>query len=217
MRISSIAKISVAGGVVAAGGAAYLWRRAMRHETEKLTSILGWRTGESVADVGAGSGHLTFAAARRVGPSGQVFATEVDPRKLTRIRQKASKLGLRNVSVLEAEEGGSGLPSGCCDAILLRVSYHHFTDPAAITGDLYRAARPGGVVAVVDFPPKRWLTLIAPVKGVPANRGGHGIPANVLIHEMTAAGFEVQDSFSWGLLDVYCVVFRKPLEHRMQE
>jgi hypothetical protein len=79
-----------------------------------------------------------------------------------------------------------------------------------MTADLYQAVRPGGIVAVVDFPPRHWLTLIAPVKGVPANRGGHGIPLEVLTQEMTAAGFEAHERISPWFLDIYCMVFRKP-------
>jgi ubiquinone/menaquinone biosynthesis C-methylase UbiE len=206
MRVIAVSTV----GAVAIGCGAYLWRRARKREAEKLTAILGWRRGASVADVGAGSGRLTIVAAHRVGRAGQVFATEIAPKKLASIRKRTVKSGLGNVTVVKAEGGRSGLPDSCCDAILLRGSYHHFTDPAAIPADLYRALRPGGVVAVVDFPPRRWLTLIAPVKGVPANRGGHGIPTDVLIQEMTAAGFDVIERISRWFFDVYCVVFRKP-------
>lgn len=210
MRRSATVKISLLAGLIGAGSLAYFWRRAIQRETERLAAILGWQPGAFVADVGAGSGTLTIAAARRVGSAGQVYATEIDSKKLHKIRKKTSKHGLGNVTVLEAEAGRSGLPSGCCDAILLRGSYHHIADPAAMTADLYRAVRPGGVVAVVDFAPRRWLTLIAPVKGVPANRGGHGIPPEVLTQEMTAAGFEAHERISPWFLDTYCMVFRKP-------
>jgi SAM-dependent methyltransferase len=116
-------------------------------------------------------------------------------------------------TAVRAGNGQSGLPAGCCDAALLRGSYHHITDPAAFTADLYHALRPGGTVAVLEFPPRRWLGAIAPVKGVPANRGGHGIPTDVLIREMTAAGFEVDRLIPGWFLDIYCVVFRKPERH----
>ena len=208
--MKTIPKLAVAASVAGAAGIAYLWRRAMNREAERLAAILGWRAGASVADVGAGTGTLAIHAARRVGAAGRVFATEIDPGKLQKIRKKASKHGLGNITVLEAESGRSGLPSGCCDAILLRGSYHHFTDPAAMTEDLYQALRPGGVVGVIDFSPRRWLTLIAPVREVPANRGGHGIPPGILMQEMTAAGFETQKTSRW-FLDIYCVVFRKPV------
>jgi ubiquinone/menaquinone biosynthesis C-methylase UbiE len=152
-----------------------------------------------------------MAAARLLGPEGRAFATEIDPDKLDGIRRKARKLRLSNVTVVQGEDGRSGLPSNSCDAILLRGSYHHITDPPAMLADLYHVLRSDGVIVIVDFPPRRWLSLIAPVKGVPANRGGHGIPMNVVIREMTAAGFEVKKKMSRWFIDVYCVVFRKPV------
>ena len=201
-----------ASAAVAALGAAaaFLWRRQVRLETDRLAGILDWRSGVAVADVGAGSGRLTLAAARGVGPLGHVFATETDPKKLNVIRRRASKHQLTNITVLLADNQRTALPSACCDSILLRGSYHHFTSPPAITRSLYQALRPGGVIALIEFPPRRWLTLLSPLPEVPANRGGHGIPRAVLIREMTAAGFELHQSISRWFLDFYCVVFRKP-------
>jgi SAM-dependent methyltransferase len=172
--------------------------------------MLNWRQGVSVADVGAGAGHLAIVAARLVGPSGRVFASEIDPRKLDRIRRKTRNSRLINVTVVEAKDDRSGLPPACCDGVLLRGSYHHFTNPAAITADLYRSVRPGGVAAIVDFPAKWWLSFFAPLKGVPADRGGHGIPANIVVEEMTAAGFKVEEIIPRWFFNTYCLLFRKP-------
>jgi hypothetical protein len=74
---------------------------------------------------------------------------------------------------------------------------------------LLRSVKPGGEVAVIDFPPRKWLSESQPVKGVPANRGGHGIPQKVLIDEMTTAGFSVDQVVSDWPEDSYCVTFRK--------
>jgi hypothetical protein len=58
--------------------------------------------------------------------------------------------------------------------------YHHFTNPASIDRSLYRALRAGGRLAIAGFPPKRLLSLIAPVKGVPSNRHGRGVSSEAV-------------------------------------
>lgn len=193
-------------GLAAAGYIAWRWRRAMDAEMARLATLLGWQPGRVVADVGAGRGSMARAAARRVAPGGKVLATEIEPKKIARLRRK----GPANLQALAAGDSDPGLPEACCDAMVLRGSYHHLTRPAAVTAALYRALRPGGAVAVIDFHPRWWLTLFAPVKDVPQDRGGHGIPRDVLIREMTQAGFQVESIFPRWLPAVYCVLFRKP-------
>jgi len=65
----------------------------------------------------------------------------------------------------------TGLPAGCCDAILLRGVYHHLTEPTAALVSLRRALRPGGRLLVIDFAPVWWLAPWTP-KGIPKDRGG---------------------------------------------
>src|SRR5262245_21626048 len=120
----------------------------------------------------------------------------------------APSAGLRSASTVRGDQEGSGLPAGCCDAILLRLVYHHFTDPAAMRKSLWSALRPGGRIAVVEVPPQKgWRHL----EGVP-ERGGHGIAATELIGDMRSSGFEVVTHHAvWPAEnDAYCVVFRRP-------
>ncbi len=210
MRGKRVAVAAAVAGAAAFAYTAWLWGTITRRERERLAELLGWRSGRTVADVGAGGGRLAMAAAEHVGPAGRVFATEIDSRKTARIRRRAAGRKLSSLTVLPAGEHDSGLPAGCCDAILLRGSYHHFTDPAGVNASLYRALRPGGVMVVLDFQPRSWLTRVAPVKGAPPNRGGHGIPRDLLIRELEGAGFEVAEIIPRWFWDIYGVVFRKP-------
>lgn len=201
-------------GVVLLGAAAlaaWYGRDTSREETEKLAIILDWKPGRVIAEIGAGKGEMTVAAAERVGPAGHAFSTELDPRRLADIQKAAAKRHLTNITVIKAGEADSNLPAACCDAVFMRDVYHHFTRPAEIDATLFRAVRPGGLLAVIDFPPKRWLSIIAPVHGAPTSHGGHGVPQVVLIHELTAAGFQMQASVNDWPGRTYCVVFRKPL------
>jgi predicted methyltransferase len=57
---------------------------------------------------------------------------------------------------------------------------------------LFETIKPGGKLVIVDFPPTRWLALWKP-KGVPEDRGGHGIEPETVIKELEAAGFKLTD------------------------
>lgn len=168
-------------------------------EMPRLRQVLALEPGKVVADVGAGKGELTLALAREVGVTGRVFATEIDAARLKQLR--VAKLD--NVTVVEASPDRTGLPPGCCDAIVLRRVYHHLTDPAEINASLLQALRPGGVLAVIDFPPPFFW-----------GRGSLGVPASAVVHEVTASGFErlqvIDDWPGRGPLQSYCAVFRKP-------
>jgi len=93
----------------------------------------------------------------------------------------------------------------------MRRVYHHFTDPAKEDASLFASLKPGGLLAVIDFPPGKGPNP-APVKGVPKNRGGHGMPKQLLIDELVAAGFQAMTSPAEWEGEDYCVVFRKPGE-----
>jgi ubiquinone/menaquinone biosynthesis C-methylase UbiE len=175
--------------------------RAGGAEMSRLRQALPLQPGAIVADVGAGNGELTLALATEVGPKGRVFSTEIDAGRLRRLREAAASLG--NVTVVEAHGSETGLPPNCCDAIVLRRVYHHLSDPAGVNASLLRSLRPGGVLAVIDFPPPFFL-----------GRGTLGVPAQSVVGEVTASGFQllrlIDDWPGRGPLSSYCALFRRP-------
>jgi ubiquinone/menaquinone biosynthesis C-methylase UbiE len=175
-------------------------------ETKRLAALMQWKLGSVVADIGAGDGSFSFAAARQVGNSGKVIATEIDAQKLEDLRIKVRRRNLHNVTIVESKEADTNLPSACCDAIFLRRVYHHLTRPAEFDANLVRSLKPGGRLAIIDFPPRLDL---GPVEGVPANRGGHGIAQKIMIEELTAAGLEVEKIVNDWPANSYCVLFVK--------
>jgi predicted methyltransferase len=178
-------------------------------EIARLAKAMGWKPGQTVADIGAGDGVYAFAASPIVGEDGKIYATELDEKKFQAIKDEVAKRTLKNVIVLQAAEKDTNLPANCCDAIYLRRVYHHLTAPQEIDACLLRNLKSGGLLAIIDFPPRKWLTETSPVKGVPKNRGGHGIPQKILVDELTAAGFTLQQTFDDWPDDDYCVIFRK--------
>jgi ubiquinone/menaquinone biosynthesis C-methylase UbiE len=173
-------------------------------EMKRLASLMDWKPGTIVADIGAGDGRYAFAAAQLVGPSGKVFATEIDQEKLTALKSEVTKRHLTNVIVIDSKEADTNLPAECCDAIFLRRVYHHLTKPAEFDQSLLRSLKPGGRLAIIEFPPRSGL---GPVEGVPANRGGHGIPPKILIEELISAGLQLVKTVSDWPADDYLVLF----------
>ncbi|MEX2208106.1 MAG: methyltransferase domain-containing protein [Myxococcota bacterium] len=191
---------------------------AAESEFERTASLLGLAPGMTVAEIGAGDGDFTVELARRVGPEGRVYATEIESEKRDQSAAEAREAGLANVQVLEAKLASTGLPEGCCRAVFMRHVYHHLTDPAALDRDLLRALEPGGLLVIVDFPPTWYLVPFAP-EGVGEERTEHGIEIDAALRELVAAGFEtvrVIEDWDTGWLgpDSYALVLRKPSADR---
>jgi predicted methyltransferase len=152
---------------------------------------------------------MSFVAAHLVGAAGRVYTTELDDQKLAHLKEKVQKDKLQNITVVKADRIGTNLPDACCQAIFMRRVYHHFINPAQTDAALFRDLKPGGRLAIIDFPPRPGLP---PVADAPKNHGGHGVPVNALAQELKAAGFEiVSESNGWPEQD-YCVIARKPAQ-----
>jgi predicted methyltransferase len=154
-------------------------------EAGRLFALLDLKPGMTVAEIGGGSGSMTVEMAKRLGPEGRVYSSELSDKSRGDIRDAAKRAQVANVIVLESAQGTANLPEGCCDAIFMRNVYHHFTQPAEMDRHLVAALKPGGRLGVIDFEPQGGSKT---PDGVPANRGGHGVPTAVVIDELSTAG-----------------------------
>jgi ubiquinone/menaquinone biosynthesis C-methylase UbiE len=125
--------------------------REIYHEREALARLVDAKPGMAVADVGAGSGFMTELFAKMVGPSGRVYAVDINPKLLELITQRAAKDGLKNIQTVLDNDKSSELPPNSVDIIFLCDTYHHFEFPKAMLASMLRALRPGGQVVLVEF------------------------------------------------------------------
>jgi ubiquinone/menaquinone biosynthesis C-methylase UbiE len=166
-------------------------------EADQISELMNLQAGMRVADVGAGDGEWSEELARRVDESGHVYINEIDEEDLIKIRKRLERAHLGNMSIVVGEANDTRLPEACCDAILLRLVYHHMSSPDEMRVSLYRALRPDGLLLVIEK----------------EERDGHGIMADQLVAEMTADGFKlVSQHPEWqGKDEFYAVVFtRRP-------
>ena len=186
-------------------------QKSAESEVPRLMQILELKPGMTIADVGAGFGAWTTRFSRALGPGGRVLANDIGAQQLAFLRDWVKKEGLTNVTVIEGAVGNTNLPPLCCDAILIRDAYHHLTQPDDIVRSFAAALKPGGRLAVVDFPPRPNSEIPA---GVPANRRGHGVPPEIVQKEAGAVLTYVRTMPDWAPdsqpASLFLVLFRKP-------
>jgi ubiquinone/menaquinone biosynthesis C-methylase UbiE len=163
-------------------------RAEAEYDAPHLVEVLGLKPGMAVADIGTGGGAMAVVLGKWIG-SGRVYATDITERALRATREYAVKEGLTNVTVIEGGADRTNLPAQCCDALFLRHVYHHVTAIESFNKSLLDSLKPGGRLAIIDFVPSKGSPL---PDGVPKNREGHGVPIQVVIEEMKAAGFTYQ-------------------------
>jgi len=176
-------------------------------DAKRLIAALHIHQGSIVGEIGAGSGELTIALAREVGPDGRIYSNELNADRRAEISRAVESARLANVTVVEGASASANLPDDCCDAIFMRNVYHHFADPAAMNASLFRATKPGGYIAVIDFTPP------GKESAEPAGRSAdnfHGVYAESVIGELKSAGFDEATSDEM-VRRTFIVVARRPV------
>lgn len=163
------------------GHAADWMERPSREATEfpdRILDALALADTMRVADVGAGTGYLTFRLAPRL-PRGKVFAIDIDPQMLAVLTHRRDSLGAANVAVVRGTAADPGLAAASVDVALIVDSYHEFSDPEAMGRALVRALRPGGRLVLVEY---RAEDATVPVDSL------HRMSAEQMRREMAALG-----------------------------
>jgi ubiquinone/menaquinone biosynthesis C-methylase UbiE len=125
--------------------------RAQWQKPDEVLHTLALPAGAIVADVGAGPGYFALPLGRALAGGGHVFAAEVEPRILERLRARIAAAGLRNVTPVLGLEDDPLLPAGRCDLVLVVDTFHHFPDGTQYLRTLSRALAPGGRLVNIDF------------------------------------------------------------------
>ena len=150
--------------------------REKEEQPTRLVELLKLKPGEVVADVGAGSGYLTFRLAAKVGPTGKVLAVDIQPEMLALIRERTKAKGLTNVEPVLGTESDPKLPAAAVDTIVMVDVYHEFSHPYEMTAAMVKALKPGGRLVFVEY---RLEDETVPIKLV------HKMSEKQVIKEMT--------------------------------
>jgi len=124
-----------------------VFERSAQHVSDRLVDLAGVRPGARVLDIATGNGEPAITAARRVGPSGRVIATDQSAGMLAIARERAAQLGVANVEFRESDGENLAIDDRDFDAILCRWGLMFMPDVAGALARLGNRVRPGGRLA----------------------------------------------------------------------
>ena len=157
--------------------------RAERVESEKpeeLLDLLGIKQGDVVADIGAGVGFFSLRAAERVGPTGKVFAVDVQPEMIEGLEMMMNRFGHENIVPILGNVDDPKLPANSVDHVLIVIAYHEFSHPVEMMRHIRNAMKPDGQMLIVEYKAEDLSSRVAPL---------HKMSEAEIMTEISALGF----------------------------
>ncbi len=140
-------------GVMGPAGAGWLVRseREQEEEPDKALAALQIPRGAKVADIGAGVGFFTWRLADVVGPSGTVYANDIQPEMIRMLKKNIADRGLTNVQPVLGKIDNPMLPKGTLDLALLVDVYHEFSEPQKMLDRIRESLKPDGRLVLLEY------------------------------------------------------------------
>ena len=155
-------------------------QRDAYQQPEKVLEYIGDVSGETIMDIGSGTGYFSF---RLVGAGANVIAADVDERFQEYIRTKKDRLGIPDsqLSLRKIPYDDPLLQPGEVDKVITVNTYHHIEDRSAYFRKVRSGLKPGGALIVIDYFKKD--LPVGPPEGMKIDR-------ETIVEELRAAGFE---------------------------
>ena len=169
-------------------GAPWLMRK-LREEEEKTSEMINelkLKPGISVADIGSGNGYHTLMMAKIIGEKGQAYAVDIQPEMLIMLEERAKKVGMENIKLIENRFWDADLPEKSVDFVLMADVYHEFSHPQQMLSSIKKSLKENGVVCLLEFKSEDPKVPIKPE---------HKMSKAQVIKEMSSNGFVLSRSY----------------------
>jgi ubiquinone/menaquinone biosynthesis C-methylase UbiE len=179
-------------------------RKAARRQSkaDEILKALNIQPGQTIADIGSGGGFFTFLFSQLVGEKGRVYAIDTNEDFLEFIAKQATKQGLTNITiVLATEEQSIPLPSHSIDLLFVRNVYHHLQNRTHYFSQAKNLLASQGQIAIIEHSPQGSVLSFH-------RRCGHNVPKEIIIEEMTNAGYTVSASFDFLPIQSFTIFTR---------
>lgn len=183
-------------------GAGWLERpdRAREEKPSRLIKALDLKSGQVVADIGAGTGYFSRRMAEKVGPEGVVYAVDIQPEMLEILERNLEKIKVQNVRPVLGTLTDPELHPESIDLALMVDVYHEFSHPYEMLQAITRALKPGGRVVFVEYRAEDGTIPIKPLHKMSETQVLREAAPHGLIHLETVNSLPRQ----------HIIIFKKP-------
>jgi arsenite methyltransferase len=167
----------------------------------EVLMALDLKPGETIADIGSGSGYFTLRFAAHVGDTGRVLAVDIDPEMIRYLNRRVRDAGVRNVQTILAEPNDPLLPDASVDRFVVVDTWHHIEKQAEYLALMKKMLKPGGQMVMIDFQ-KKELPFGPPME--------MKIAREDLIRQMEANGFRLAKEHTFLPYQYFLVFAARP-------
>ncbi len=121
-----------------------------RQPPDTVLQTIGIRPGMIIGEVGAGRGRYTVQIASRIGPSGRIYANDINREALRFLKRRCAEHGLTNVEIILGSVTDPKLPPAALDMVIMVNVVHHLEKPVALLKNLANTLKPNGLIVIVD-------------------------------------------------------------------
>jgi ubiquinone/menaquinone biosynthesis C-methylase UbiE len=180
-------------------GAGWLDRagRDDAEQPDKAIQALKFQPTDTVADIGAGIGFMTFKIAPNVA---KVYAVDLQPEMLKMLGDRQTSQDIQNIERIQSTETSTNLADNSIDWAIMVDAYHEFTQPKEMMESVYTALKPGGKVVLIEYKGENPLIAIKP---------HHKMTQTQARAEVLAVGFKFVENKK-VLPQQHVLVFQKP-------
>lgn len=172
-------------------------KRDIWQKPDEVLDALGIEKGQTIADIGAGTGYLAVKLSERVGATGTVYAVDIQQEMLDYMRKRLNGSGWKNVLLLLGDMDDPKLPPGSLDIAIFLSTYHEIARPLDFLRKLNVALKPQGKVAILEFSDES--PIGPPVK--------FRLPEEIVINELEQSGFTLVRKHTFLVPCQYFLVF----------
>lgn len=147
-------------------------------QPQRVMDAIGVKPGMIIGEAGVGQGYFTFKLARRVGPSGKIYANEINADYLETIEQTCRDKNIKNIQTILGREGDPLFPDGQLDMVIMVYVFHHLMSPTEFLQNIAKALKPGATVVLLEQDPSKTGST-------------HFLPAKDVIRLIHSANYEI--------------------------